>query len=457
MRSTLAHQLVRRMGGAKVWMMLCGFLLCTAQLAWAHKGSDAYLDIHSDASVPHVVTLRWSVALKDIDVALPLDANADGKVTWGEVKQRTPEILAWMQDSFSLQVATSDNGTNRGGAACALTWRFETLERRSDGAYFQALARMQPADTSVATTQEGALAADCLSTAKGWQLDYHLLQGIDDTHRLLVGASVQGQDSLYVLAPGQSLALSSGAVAKAAQGAADDANTGNALTYRNRVWATFKQYVYLGLTHLLTGYDHMAFLLALVLPLQLAWCWLGQRPQYGTRQGMPAFLGQPSTVAGANPAYTGAAGWRLMLTTVTAFTLGHSVTLILATLGWVDAPSNWVEPIIALSIGVSAWLNFYRHHPVRPDVLALCFGLIHGLGFAGLLQEMQAPAGLLPWALAGFNLGVEVGQLMAVVLWVVVIQTIVRRSWYHSVVVRGGSVALILLSGYWVAQRVGLV
>ena len=87
-------------------------------------------------------------------------------------------------------------------------------------------------------------------------------------------------------------------------------------------------------------------------------------------------------------------------------------------------------------------------------MLALLFGLVHGYGFAGLLLEAAAPGGLLPWALAGFNLGVEAGQLTAVLGWVLLSQAVVGRSWYASVVVRGGSVLLVLLAAWWFWQRV---
>ena len=143
-----------------------------------------------------------------------------------------------------------------------------------------------------------------------------------------------------------------------------------------------------------------------------------------------------------------------MLRTITAFTLGHSITLMLATFGVTQGSSAWVEPVIALSIGITAMLNIRPVAWIRTDVLALLFGLVHGYGFAGLLQEAQAPTHLLPWALAGFNLGVEAGQLLAVAGWVVLSQLFVNQGWYAKRVVRGGSVILILLSVWWFWQRV---
>jgi len=78
---------------------------------------------------------------------------------------------------------------------------------------------------------------------------------------------------------------------------------------------------------------------------------------------------------------------------------------------------------------------------------------VHGLGFSGVLVEAGVAGASLVWALAGFNLGVEVGQLMVVALWCAVSVALARRAWYRSVVVRGGSVALLVLSLYWTVQR----
>ena len=127
---------------------------------------------------------------------------------------------------------------------------------------------------------------------------------------------------------------------------------------------------------------------------------------------------------------------------------------MLATFGFTQASPAWVEPVIALSIAVTALLNLRPVPWVRVDVLALIFGMVHGFGFAGLLQEAAAPTGLLPWALAGFNLGVEAGQLIAVSAWVLLSQLVVARVWYPGVVVRGGSVLLVLVAAFWFWQRV---
>jgi HupE / UreJ protein len=137
-------------------------------------------------------------------------------------------------------------------------------------------------------------------------------------------------------------------------------------------------YLSLGLGHILGGFDHLLFVLGLVLLV---------------------------------------ASWRKLLWTVSGFTLGHSVTLALAALGLVRVPSRPVEAAIAFSI---FWLaveirregtSLLRRHPAA---MASAFGLLHGLGFAGALAEVGLPQGEIPLALASFNVGIELGQVLFV-------------------------------------------
>jgi hydrogenase/urease accessory protein HupE len=140
-------------------------------------------------------------------------------------------------------------------------------------------------------------------------------------------------------------------------------------------------YLGLGIEHLLTGWDHLAFVLGLVLLV---------------------------------------AGWRGLLCMVTAFTGGHSVTLALATLGLVRLPPAPIEAAIALSILVLAVELASRDRPNlfgrRPWLMAACFGLLHGLGFAGALAEVGLPAWEIPLALLAFNVGIELGQTAVVLV-----------------------------------------
>ena len=406
--------------------LLAFALACSPALA--HKGSDAYLDVRqtqAPAGAGSVSDFRFAlaVALRDLDLIVPVDANADARMSWGEVRAATPQVLAALNTLAHLEVPGAASGPL---PACRLDWQADGVERRSDGVYFRALAQARcPAGDAV-------------------NLNYRLLKNEDSTHRLLVAGQMGGQDFLRTVSPQQGrLPLSAGVDRRAGAAADTQAAPSNRLS-------ALRDYFSLGMHHLLEGYDHLAFLLALVLPLQLS---LRRRPQDAFTQARS--VGAAAVQTGATPAFASRDAWLALLRTVTAFTIGHSITLMLATFGWTQASPTWVEPVIALSIAVTALLNLRPVKWIRMDVLALLFGLVHGFGFAGLLLEAAAPGGLLPWALAGFNLGVEAGQLVAVLGWVLVSQALVGRPWYDRVVVRGGSVLLVLLAAWWFWQRVG--
>lgn len=408
------------------WLCLSCLVGLAAGPALAHKGSDAYLDVQqlnavgpgvaSAADAQRDYRFSLAVAIKDLDLLVPIDANADARVTWGEVKTAMPLVLTLLNDGANIELARVPHVADQAVAsACRLTWQFDGIDRRSDGSYLR----------MVATTR--CPAASMLA------FKYSLFKNQDATHRLLVAGRIAGKDLLATASPQQtnSLVLSPGV-----HTGTDPAQDASIAPASSR-WSVLRDYFSLGVHHLLEGYDHLAFLLALVLPLRL-----------GLFGAVP-HAGLPVAVA------SGQAGrvWWVLLRTVTAFTIGHSVTLILATFGWTQASPRWVEPAIALSIVVTALLNLRPVPWIRTDVLALLFGLVHGYGFASLLLEAAAPSGLLPWALAGFNLGVEAGQLIAVTGWVLLSQPLVGRPWYPSVVVRGGSVLLVFLASGWFWQR----
>ena len=408
-------------------------LVCLAGLwafgmapALAHKGSDAYLDVQQSAeaapatgaAAPAYQDYRFvlAVAIKDLDLLLPIDANADGKVTWGEVKTAMPRVLG-LANTVANTVSNTDTASASPpatGPSCRLDWQLDGLDRRGDGTYIRLAAQ-----------------ARC-PTAQGLSFRYTLLRDQDANHRLLVAGRVGGSDLLTTASPLQSgsLVLVAGTATEP-----DGAKAAGAVAQPSSRWSVVRDYLGVGVLHLLQGYDHLAFLLALVLPLHLV--------LFARQRRVSAAHGTP--VKGV---------WWALLRTVTAFTIGHSITLVLATFGWLQASPRWVEPAIALSIGVAALLNLRPVRWVRTDVLALLFGMVHGIGFASLLQEAAAPRALLPWALAGFNVGVEVGQLLAVGAWVLLSQPLVARPWYGSVVVRGGSALLVVLAAWWFWQRV---
>ena len=404
-------------------------LLCGVGPAFAHKGSDAYLDVREvistapAATVPAQRDYRFSlaIAIKDLDLLVPIDSNADGKVTWGEIRTAMPLVQALANETANLEPWPPAPAPAAGQAiagTCHLNWQADGVDQRSDGNYIR-------------------LAAQARCPAKQpLVFHYTLLREQDANHRLLVAGRIDGKDLLTTTSPQQP-----GLELRAGTGDVPGAIATPEMQAPSNAWSALGNYFSLGVHHLLQGYDHLAFLLALVLPLRLVLFRAG--PAIGL-----------SVEGRAEQVRAPAREWMALLRTVTAFTIGHSLTLMLATFGLTEASPRWVEPAIALTIVFTALLNLRPLPWVRTDVLALLFGMVHGYGFAGLLLEAAAPSGLLPWALAGFNLGVEAGQLIAVCGWVLVSQPLVVRRWYPSVVVRVGSVLLALLAAWWFWQRV---
>ncbi len=150
--------------------------------------------------------------------------------------------------------------------------------------------------------------------------------------------------------------------------------------------------------------------------------------------------------------------WRALLWQVSTFTVAHTLTLALATLGWVSVPASVVEPIIAGSIAVVALENIFhpRYTPWRL-ILVFIFGLVHGLGFAGALKELQLPTSSLIVGLLGFNVGVEFGQLAVISIALAATFWLRNPSVYRKAVVVPGSIAIASMGLWWMAERAGWV
>lgn len=147
--------------------------------------------------------------------------------------------------------------------------------------------------------------------------------------------------------------------------------------------------------------------------------------------------------------------WKTMLLQVTAFTIAHSITLGLSIYGIVSMPSSIVEPLIALSIAYVAIENLFTRE-LKPWRLALVFmfGLLHGLGFAGVLKELGLPREEFVTALVTFNLGVEAGQLTVIAIALITVLAVMKKGWYRQRVVIPASLAIAAIGLYWTLVRV---
>lgn len=354
-------------------------LLAFASATQAHSLSISHVDIEVPADgAPAVVEIDLS--LRDLALTVPLDANRDERVTWGELVSARDAVEALVRDNVRLATAAG---------ACELQPDRLATRRYSDGAY--AALRF---------------IADC-PAGRALTLDYRLFLDRDPAHRAHVTLRRDGM-ATAAIARGQPLRFDAEIVASRA----------------------FADYLREGVHHILIGYDHLAFLLSLLLPAAL----LRERGEWRPVSDWRRSLGH-------------------VLGIVTAFTVAHSITLSLAALGWVTPASRWVEAAIAASVLLAALNNLRPLVTRRLWLVGFAFGLIHGFGFAGALGELGLPDRARLSALLGFNLGVELGQI-AVVAVVLPLLVVVRgKRWYANAAMPLASLAIATLAGYWLWQR----
>jgi len=147
--------------------------------------------------------------------------------------------------------------------------------------------------------------------------------------------------------------------------------------------------------------------------------------------------------------------WKPLLYQVTCFTVAHTITLGMATLGWISVPAQVVEPIIAASIAFVALENiFFPAYHLRRLVVVFFFGLIHGLGFAGALSDLNLDPSVLLLSLVGFNLGVEGGQLAVILLSLIGTYRFKDEKSYRRGIVIPGSLLIAGLGIFWTIERI---
>ena len=361
-----------------LFLLLC---LCLAFDAQAHKPSDSYLTLSVEGNT---VQGQWDIALRDLDFAIGLDANGDAAITWGEVRSKLAEI-----DSYAMARLALSNA----GASCPAKVTDHLIDDHTDGAY--AVLRFH---------------ADCPGKLEALQARYSLFFDIDPQHKGLLRLQYLGSSSAAVFSP-------------------DKAAQQFTLSKPSRM-SQFIDYGREGVWHIWIGFDHILFLLSLLLPavvFRKANAW----------QAVNAF----------KPAFFS------VLKIVTAFTVAHSITLSLATLGIISLPSRLVESTIAASVVIAALNNIFPLFRERRWAMAFAFGLIHGFGFASVLSDLGLPKDTLILALVGFNLGVEVGQLAIVALFLPVAFAIRYSAFYRRVVLIGGSLLIAAIALVWFIER----
>jgi hypothetical protein len=378
------HLVVRPVVLLVVRLLTVLAVLCACALpAHAHKPSDSYLVLTVSG---RTVAGQWDIALRDLDTAIGLDADGNGELTWDEVRHRHQAIAAYALTRLTLA---------SGGAACPLKAGTQQVDHHTDGAY--TVLRFS---------------ADCARDIDRLDVGYRLLFDIDPQHRGLLRLRLpDGKDTATaVLAP-------------------DHARQQFTLDGGGRL-AQFAGYVRTGVWHIWIGFDHILFLLSLLLPAVLV---------YRERRWQPAATFRMAAVD--------------VLKIVTAFTIAHSITLTLATLQLVSLPSRWVESAIAASVVVAALNNLRPVVEGRRWVAAFVFGLIHGFGFASVLADLGLARDTLALALVGFNAGVELGQLAIVAVFLPLAFHLRHGAFYRKAVLLAGSALIAALATLWFIER----
>jgi hypothetical protein len=367
--------------------LIFGTLLLTLLLppspAFAHKPSDSYLSLKVEA---RQVTGQWDIALRDLEYAIGLDADGNGEITWGELRAKHADIASYALARLKIQTGTED---------CPLRATTQLVDDHSDGAY--AVLRFE---------------GECVRAADALDIRYSLFFDFDTQHKGLLKL-----DSLNGTLTGVF--------------AADRAEQKFELRTRTLL-EQFIDFGREGVWHIWIGFDHILFLLSLLLPAVLV------ASRHGQWQASPRFT----------PVF-----WDV-LKVVTSFTVAHSITLSLAALEVISLPSRLVESTIALSVVLAALNNVRPVIAEKRWMMAFLFGLVHGFGFASVLADLGLPRDALLLALVGFNLGVEAGQLAIVAAFLPLAYALRSTNFYRRGVMTGGSLLIALIALVWMLERV---
>lgn len=338
-------------------------MLLAAVPAAAHPLSVSYsrFDLGRDGVA---ATLR--LPLDDVDLLLRLDQDLDDRVSAEEISAARPSITAYVLPRVALSA---------GGHPVPLEVLDLAIWRDGmDFPYLEVRMRAEP-------RPPGPL-----------DIRVSVLADLYADHRNLAEAVIGSDRRQFVFQHGNAWRVESDSPGR---------------------WRAAREFVRLGLEHIFTGYDHILFLIGLLIVSR---------------------------------------GLRSLALIVTSFTVAHSITLALATLGLLDPPGRAVEAAIALSIVYVGVENLVVKEVRHRWMITFLFGLVHGLGFAGVLRAMALPRASLAVSLVAFNVGVEVGQLVIVALLWPLLRRL-QKTRHQERVVRFASVVIVAFGLFWLVQR----
>lgn len=382
-----------RLLGCILSLMLIAFIAFPT-LADAHAYSASYTKITMDQEKTELVFTLDTLSV--IELLPDIDLNKNWILEKSEIKKEKHHIEELITEGLTLD---KDNKEQTPKVETMKLVKKENKEFLSTTILFPAFS---PGDTIVFNdgfyfNDSRTNYVDLISASIMGQTSEAVLQGTERTWTILLTEVQQEQ--------GQDQTTQTDTVEKQPE-------TANPVQKSSTSsWVSFFK---LGMLHILTGYDHLLFLFALLLRKQTV-------KQY--------------------------------ISIVTSFTLAHSITLTLAVLGWITLPSRFVEAAIAFSICYVALENIFRKEIKHRWSITFLFGLIHGLGFASILKEMEIAKSHLAVALINFNLGIETVQLAIVLLLMPLLAYLFKLKLSHRIV-QIGSLIIFILGAIWLVERI---
>ena len=353
----------------KQWRLII-LLFFYASLSFAHDPGLSSADISLQTN--HV-TAKITFSLQDIEALVPMDADQDAEVTLAEQNAAKPKIAAWVSDGIQLSldgeiikpVTNAVNFDDINNAQIDL--QYDKAPEKTLSLQMNYLSKLPKGHKEFVTIQNHA----------GKHLNEKMLSQQDNT----LTFNLTGEQTTEPV--------------------------------KN---ATFSEFLLLGIEHIVTGYDHLLFLFALLVVTHEFW-----------------------------------AAFKI----ITFFTIAHSITLALASLNIVNIPSSIVEPLIAASIVYVGVENMLRKDPKGRQWLTFSFGLIHGFGFAAVLREMDISTNESGIALPlfSFNLGVEVGQITVASIVLPIIWWLHKKPKIEPRLIPVCSILASLAGAYWLIER----
>ncbi len=359
-----------------IFLLLC--TLCSLSLS-AHQFSTAHLQITQQSANQHNGDL--SLSLQDLEQVIGIDLNRDSQLTWKEVNQALPLI----HDYLTANIQFKQQQT------CRMNWQTSVKLTEKFGNTLLLLPFQLSCDTNESITVNYQAFIQNLNQHKlliTWQIEEQQYQGIIDQ---------------------------------------DNSHFETSKTYHGP-WDTVLFYFWQGIIHILAGFDHLVFVLALVLPI----AWL----KHTTQQSKNFKLALKS-----------------LFWLISGFTIAHSITLILTAFNIINFSSKWVEAGIALSVVFTA-INIMTHWIKNIFWITLLFGFLHGMGFAGALGELGLSQEYQLISILVFNIGVEFGQLIFIAALLPFIWLIRQREKLQQKLVPITASTIALAGTFWLVERV---